>query len=45
MTPKQRRLKVMRKNKTIIKTKRIVFGVVYLTIAVGSIAIILGSLQ
>ena len=44
MTPKQRRLKIMKRNKMILKTRRIVFGIVYLSLAIGAIAAILGAL-
>jgi len=44
MTPKQRRLKIMKRNKMLLKTRRIVFGIVYLSLAIGAIAAILGAL-
>lgn len=44
MTPKQRRLKIMKRNRMILKTRRIVFGIVYLSLAIGAIAAILGAL-
>jgi len=45
MTPKQMRLKNLQKSKIIIKTKRIIFGLIFLSAAIGSIAFILGALQ
>jgi len=44
MTPKQRRLKIMKRNRILLKTRRIVFGIVYLSLAIGAIAAILGAL-
>lgn len=45
MTPKQRRLKNLKKARTIVKTKRIVFGITFLSAAIFSLALILGALQ
>ena len=45
MTPKQMRLKNLQKGRTIIKAKRIVFGLIFLLAAIGAIAAILGALQ
>jgi hypothetical protein len=44
MTPKQQRLKNLHKSRTIVKTKRIVFGTIYLTVAILAIYFILGAL-
>ena len=44
MTPKLRRLKIMKQNRMLLKTRRIVFGIVYLSLAIGAIAAILGAL-
>ena len=45
MTPKQMRLKNLQKSRMVIKTKRIVFGLIFLSAAIGAIAAILGALQ
>ena len=44
MTPKLRRLKIMKRNRMLLKTRRIVFGIVYLSLAIGAIAFILRAL-
>ena len=45
MTPKQNRLNSIRKAQLIVRTRRIIFGIVYLSLAIGAIAFILGALQ
>jgi hypothetical protein len=45
MTPKQRRLKVMRRNRMLIKTKRIGFGLFFLAMVIIAIAAILKGIQ
>ena len=45
MTPKQNRLNSIRKAQMIVKTRRIVFGIVYLSLAIGAVSFILGALQ
>lgn len=41
MTPKQRRLKIMKRNRILIKTKRIGFGLFFLAMVIIGIATIL----
>jgi len=45
MTPKQRRLKIMRRNRMLIKTKRIGFGLFFLAMVIIAIAAILKGIQ
>lgn len=45
MTPKQQRLKNFQKAKTIVKIKRIVFGIIFISAAIFSLAILLRSLN
>ena len=45
MTPKQMRLKNLQKGRAIIKVKRIVFGIIFLSATIFSIAILLRSLN
>jgi len=44
MTPKQRRLKVMRRNRMIIKIKKIRFGLFFIAMVIVALAAILGAL-
>jgi hypothetical protein len=45
MTPKQKRLKIMKRNRILIKTKRIGFGLFFLTMVIIAIAAILKGIQ
>jgi len=45
MTPKQRRLKIMKRNRILIKTKRISFGLFFLAMVIIGIAAILKGIQ
>jgi hypothetical protein len=45
MTPKQRRLKIMKRNRILIKTKRIAFGLFFLVMVIIAIAAILKGIQ
>ena len=44
MTPKQRRLKVMRRNRMIMKIKRIGFDLFFIAMVIVALAAILGAL-
>ena len=44
MTPKQKRLKIMKRNRILIKTKRIGFGLFFLAMVIVALAAILGAL-
>ena len=45
MTPKQRRLKIMKRNRILIKTKRIGFGLFFLAMVIIAVAAILKGIQ
>jgi len=45
MTPKQRRLKIMKRNRILIKTNRIGFGLFFLAMVIIAIAAILKGIQ
>jgi len=45
MTPKQRRLKIMKRNRMLIKTKRIGFGLFFLAMVIIAVAAILKGIQ
>jgi len=45
MTPKQKRLKIMKRNRMLIKTKRIGFGLFFLAMVIIAIAAILKGIQ
>jgi hypothetical protein len=45
MTPKQRRLKNFQKSRIIVKIKKIIFGIIFISAAIFSLAILLRSLN
>lgn len=45
MTPKQKRLQNYKRGQMVIKTKRIVFGVFFISITIISLTLILGALN
>jgi hypothetical protein len=45
MTPKQKRLKIMKRNRMFLKIKKAILGLFFLAMVILSISLILGSIQ